>query len=82
MPDTPGWLRPSGVALFGGVAGLFYVWSTRARPPESLTLADGRQVVQPMYVEPTPWWLYAMFACLGAALALIAARAVVSLLRR
>lgn len=82
MPDAPDWLRPSGVALCGSLAGLFYVWTTRARPPGSLTLVDGRQVVQPMYVEPTPLWLYAMFACLGAALALIAARAVVGLVRR
>jgi hypothetical protein len=82
MPHAPDWLRPSGVALCGGLAGLFYVWSTRARPPGSLTLADGRQVVQPMYVEPTPLWLYPMSACLGAALSLIAARAVMSLVRR
>lgn len=81
MPDVPDWSRPAGVALCGGLVGLFYLWATRARPPGSLTLADGRQVVQPMYVEPTPWWLYAMFASLGAALALIAARAVVSLVR-
>jgi hypothetical protein len=82
MPHAPDWLRPSGVALCGGLAGLFSVWSTRARPPGSLTLADGRQVMQPMYVEPTPLWLYAMSACLGAALALIVGRAVVSLVRR
>lgn len=81
MPDAPDWLRTSGVALCGGLVGLFCVWATRARPPGSLNLADGRQVVQPMYVEPTPLWLYAMFACLGAALALIAARSVVSLVR-
>jgi hypothetical protein len=81
MPDAPDRLRTSGVALCGGLVGLFYVWAIRARPPESLNLADGRQVVQPMYVEPTPLWLYAMFACLGAALALISARAVVSLVR-
>jgi hypothetical protein len=35
-----------------------------------------------MYVEPTPLWLYPMSACLGAALSLIAARAVMSLVRR
>jgi hypothetical protein len=82
MADVPGWLRPAGVALCGALVGLSYAWSTRARPPEALNLADGRQVVQPMYVEPTPLWLYAVFAGLGAALALIAARTVVRLVRR
>jgi hypothetical protein len=82
MADAPDWLRPSGLAFCGGLVGLFYAWITRARSPEPLSLTDGRQVVQPMYVEPTPLWVYATFACLGAALALITARAIVRLVRR
>jgi hypothetical protein len=81
MAGAPDLLRPSGFAFCGGLVGLLYALATHARPPESLKLADGRQVVQPMYVEPTPLWLYAVLAGFGAALALIAARTVVRLVR-
>jgi hypothetical protein len=82
MADTAGWLRPGGVALCGALIGLSCAWTARARPPEALHLADGSHVVHPMYVEPTPWWLYAVCAGLGAALALVAARTVVRLVQR
>lgn len=40
------------------------------------------RVMRPIYVEPTPWWAYATWTCLGAVLALLLAAVVVRWLNR
>ncbi len=79
MGNRRHWLRASAIALCGAFIGLVYAWMTRTHPPESLVVADGWRVMHPIYVEPTPWWVYAAFATLGAGLALLAVRAGASL---
>ena len=69
------------VALVGALVGVLYVWLTRNQAPEAKTLANGMQVMHPVYVTPTPWQAYAVCGVLGAALALLAAL-VVTRLRR
>jgi hypothetical protein len=82
MSLAPDALRAPAVALCGAVIGLVCAWLTRTSPPKPLNLADGRRVLHPIYVEPTPWWVYAVFATLGVVMALLALRAVIALRQR
>jgi hypothetical protein len=75
VSKAPDWLRASAVALCGAFVGLAYAWLTRAQPPaEVIAVVDGQRVrtVHPVMVAPTPWWVYAALATLGAVMALIA----------
>lgn len=58
--------------MLGALAGALYAWLTRNRLPEAKTLADGMQVMQPVYVSPTPWQTYAGCAVLGMVVTLLA----------
>jgi hypothetical protein len=71
-------LRALAVALPGAFVGLGFAWLTRTRPPKEVVLENGWRVMHPMYVEPTPWWVYAALAAAGAVVALLAVRAAVS----
>jgi hypothetical protein len=79
---TPlGSLRVPILALVGAMVGVLYVWLTRNQAPEGKTLANGMQVIQPVYVSPTAWWMYVAFALIGAVVALLAATTVARLRR-
>jgi hypothetical protein len=51
----PHWLRTFDVAVVGAFLGLLYDWTTSTGGPEPNTRANGREVMRPVYVTPTPW---------------------------
>ena len=85
VSDAPGWRQALAVAVavVGALLGLGYVWLTREQPPTGFLELEGRRIpiMQPVYVPPTPWWLYAMAAMAGALMASLALRVATSLRR-